>query len=189
MSALNEDIFDTPPEKSTLPPKEVVEEKEEIKPVEETAPIEEKKPTKGKHKKKMSDERRAQLLENLKVGRERSKIKRQMTAAAKKIDKKNANKESEIQLKEKILKDLEDSKTHNQLNEEIADLKKKLKFIMEEKEKPKPKLEPIKEEKPKEEIKISPPLRPKSPIVPIPEPVVEKPKVRCYSVMRGYYYA
>ena len=54
--------------------------------------------------------------------------------------------------------------------------------------KPQPKLEPIKEEKPKEEIKISPPLRPKSPIVPIPEPVVEKPKVRCYSVMRGYYY-
>ena len=71
---------------------------------------------------------------------------------------------------------------------------------MEEKEKPKPKLEPIKEEKPKpklepikeepikEEIKISPPLRPKSPIVPIPEPVVDKPKVRCYSIMKGYYY-
>ena len=88
MSALNEDIFDTPPEKSTLPPKEVVEEKEEIKPVEETPPVEEKKPpTKGKHKKKMSEERRAQLLKNLELGRERSKIKRQMKAQGKKIDK------------------------------------------------------------------------------------------------------
>jgi len=55
--------------------------KEDLSPVqEEPAPIEEKAPTKGKHKKPMSDERKRQLLENLRKGREKSLAKRKAKA-------------------------------------------------------------------------------------------------------------
>ena len=68
--------------------------------VDEQRPV----PTKIKDKKAMSDDRRAQLLENLKKGRETSKANRAKKALAKKITKRNAMQDVESIIKQDVIK-------------------------------------------------------------------------------------
>tara|TARA_R110000823_G_scaffold295456_1_gene415229 strand:- start:21 stop:641 length:621 start_codon:yes stop_codon:yes gene_type:complete len=120
---------------------------------EEPAPIEEKTNKKGKHKKPMSDERKQQLLENLRKGREKSLAKRKAKAQMKKekpkeaiqeaeppkpkktIEKKhNYNREIDDDTKERIYKEMKKKESEReertQLNNDIKDLKEKLNWLV-----------------------------------------------------------
>jgi len=120
---------------------------------EEPAPIEEKTNKKGKHKKPMSDERKQQLLENLRKGREKSLAKRKAKAQMKKekpkeaiqeaeppkpkktIEKKsNYNREIDDDTKERIYNEMKkkeaEREERTQLNNDIKDLKEKLNWLV-----------------------------------------------------------
>ncbi len=192
---------------------------EEMPPIEEEpAPIEEKTNKKGKHKKPMSDERKKQLLENLKKGREKSLAKRQAKAQLKRekpkeelqeveapkpkrtIEKKQYNnREIDYDTKERIYNEMkrkkEEQAEHRQLTNDIKDLKEKLNWLVndmkgiKDKELKKEVKQEIKELK--EEIKQEQkkPEPAQRPKTP-PAPIIEeeKPKTKMWCPIRGNYY-
>ena len=86
--------------------------------------VEPKKEKKIKKKRVISDERRKQLLENLKKGRETSRINRGKKKTARELKKR----EKEIEIDDTIKKSLKISNREKELENEIETLKNKNKF-------------------------------------------------------------
>ena len=76
-----------------------------------------------KKKREMTPERKAQLLENLKKGRETSKINRRKNKIAKEIKKKDKKDETDRIIKDDMLKNVE----YNDMKKEIERLRNELK--------------------------------------------------------------
>ena len=91
-----------------------------------------------KKKREMTAERKAQLLENLKKGRETSKINRRKNKIAKEIKKKDKYDETDKIIKDDMLKNVE----YNDMKKEIERLRNELKgkTILEEPEEPEDKM-------------------------------------------------
>lgn len=95
--------------------------------------VEPKKEKKIKKKRVISDERRKQLLENLKKGRETSRINRGKKKTARELKKR----EKEIEIDDTIKKSLKISNREKELENEIETLKNKIKFFEDNKNEPK----------------------------------------------------
>ncbi len=140
---------------------------------EEIAPIKVKKP-----RKPLSEERKAQLREQLKRGRETSLAKRtkgkqkkdlvKLKVEESKIEKvykekvlNDQNKEQELEekLTKKIMARMKKEAEEERKNNELISLRAQVDELKKEKEKPKPKLETIKEE----------PIRPQTPAPIVPQ--------------------
>ena len=181
-----ENVFESPIEKE-----ENTIEKPEIEANTQEPEIMEQKPVKKKARKPLSEEQKERLRAQLKKGRETSLLKRQTAAKEKKDNtviltkakKKEIHKEVDTEEQEK-----------ERLNKDIADLRHKLTYLMDQNALTKQQKEEVKEikkeikiEAKKEEPKQEQLLIPKSPPPP-PEPEPEPPKKRCYSKIRGGYY-
>ncbi len=79
-----------------------------------------------KKKKGMSEERRQQLLENLKKGRETSKKNRAKNKQAKEIIKRKKNTFIDDTIREEVLRQEKEKKSYKDLENELNELKKKL---------------------------------------------------------------
>lgn len=79
-----------------------------------------------KKKKGMSEERRQQLLENLKRGRETSKKNRAKNKQAKEIIKRKKNTFIDDTIREEVLRQEKEKKSYKDLENELNELKKKL---------------------------------------------------------------
>jgi hypothetical protein len=159
---------------------QIFEEKKEAEtPLIEPEPEEqaEKPKKKGKHKKPMSEERRAQLLENLARGRQKAMIAKKKNALAKKILKdKKRNEVEEI-----IKQDIFEKSNKPNLEQEILELKEAIKELkagkkpkeqsQEEKSEIEILKEQIKELKQSKKTETKPKEKPKE-----PEPAPKEPE-------------
>jgi hypothetical protein len=181
-------------------PLEDGEEEEEI--IEEVKPPPKKK---GKHTKEMTPQRKAQLILNLKAGRERSLLLRKQKAEEKKKLKEGDMTSIE---KEKIYKEMKAEKEKDDVNYQIKDLYKKLEYLMSNKDKEqsakikKEIQEDIKEvkadikevnKKPKKidvdlSIDDDDELPPRSPPLVKEDIKPIETRTKHYSTIRGYYY-
>ena len=141
MSDSEEDIFEKTYGSLTNSKSESDEEERERTPTPIPEPVEEEEKPKKKTRKKaeMTPERKAQLLENLRKGREKAKLNRQKKAKLKKIKKA----EEDLKIDEEILEHAKKSYNKHSKEKELQDEIEKLKKQLEEKEEKK--LEPIEE--------------------------------------------